>query len=400
MVSVVLLVAALFTSACALSMFVPLPGLSYSLMLGTWGLAALTGVAVATLCAVVAWRRRPDRVRAWAAALLTCSLLAVAAVGGIQVRFALAQGVVLDPWALTGIGQTGSAPDIEETFLSDDASDQVLQAGIWLPRDPATGEPVEDPQGAPVVVLLHGGGWMTGDHLNPMTRGQAHWLAEQGYLAIALDYPLSTPRLQTWELAQSRVACGLAWVGINAAHYGGDPGRLALVGDSAGGHLALETATRQVLGAVRSTCGGRVTQIDAVSVTSPIADPVAFHDNSDLVVSGFVRLRAQRYTGGSPQEVPEVYAQIDPVARIEQIGRMGLGDRLPPVLVVHGEQDHVVPVTGTRELDAALAAAGASHRCVVVPYADHVLDLNPASVSSQLWRHLTLDLLEHAGMGA
>ncbi|MDO4243152.1 MAG: alpha/beta hydrolase [Actinomyces sp.] len=391
---------ALLCAACALAMFVPVPGLSYSLMLGTWGLDALALLAVATVLAAVALRRRPGRARAAAVVLLALSLLAVGGVGAVQIHFASARGVSLDALALTGIGQVGSAPDVVETFLDDSATDQSLEAGIWLPRDPGTGEPRATSAGAPVVVLLHGGGWMTGDHLNPMTRGQADWFAEQGYLAIALDYPLSTPSLQTWELAETRVGCGLAWVGAHAVQYGGDVNRLALVGDSAGGHLALETAARQVLGTVRSSCGGEVPPVDAVSLTYPIADPVVFHDNPDLVIAPYVRLRAQRYTGGTPAELPERYAEINPVAKIEQIGRMGLGRRMPPVLVVHGEQDHVVPVVGSRELDAALEAAGVEHETVVVPFADHVLDLNAGSVSSQLWRRLTLEIFARTGLEA
>ena len=106
------------------------------------------------------------------------------------------------------------------------------------------------------------------------------------------------------ELAESRTACALAWVGAHASVYGGDTSRFALVGDSAGGHLALEMTYRQALGELPQQpegCTGSVPQIDAVSTASPVADPVGFHDNPDLVMGPFTAGRAQRYTGGTPR---------------------------------------------------------------------------------------------------
>lgn len=92
-------------------------------------------------------------------------------------------------------------------------------------------------------------------------------------------------------------------MGAHASVYGGDTSRFALVGDSAGGHLALEMTYRQALGELPQQpegCTGSVPQIDAVSTASPVADPVGFHDNPDLVMGPFTVGRAQRYTGGIP----------------------------------------------------------------------------------------------------
>lgn len=404
-----LLAVAGFAALASLAELIEVPGLSYVLMLGPWGADWLALLALLTLAALVARRRHPARSRSLALLLLALSLVVTAGVGWRQVDFARSQGTRLDLWALTGIGQSGSQPDEQPVVLDDTDTGQLLQAGVWLPRDrdgallSAGHSGAQTSPGTPagVVVLLHGGGWSNGNRLNPMTRGQAAWLASQGYLAIALDYPLSTPDLATWQLAESRVACGLAWVASHAGGYGGDASHLALVGDSAGGNLALEITYRQalgLLGPVDEACGTQVPQIDAVSTTYPIADPVAFHDNPDLVMAPFVSERARRYTGGTPAQVPQRYEAIDPRGKLALLARLGAGPSLPPTLIVHGARDHVVPVEGTLSLDAALETAGAPRTTVVAPLTDHVFDLNPGSAVSQTWRHLTLDLLTQAAV--
>ncbi|WP_172191157.1 alpha/beta hydrolase fold domain-containing protein [Actinomyces faecalis] len=410
-VTCLLLVVAVLAAVTSLAELIEVPGLSYVLMLGTWGIDWLVLLAVLTLVVLVVRRRHRDRAVSLAALLLVLSLVVTAGTGWRQVDFARSQGVRLDLWALTGIGQGGASPDLQPVVLDDTDTGQLLQAGVWLPRDRdgsllSLGQPRQGAgsgDAAGVVVLLHGGGWSNGNRLNPMTRGQAAWLASQGYLAIALDYPLSTPGLATWQLAQSRVTCGLAWVASHAARYGGDAQHLALVGDSAGGNLALETTYRQALGLLdplEEACGDQVPDVDAVSTTYPIADPVGFHNNPDLVMAPFVSERARRYTGGTPEQVPERYEAIDPRRKLEALAARGLAPDLPPTLIVHGERDHVVPVKGTRSLEASLSAAGAPHTTVIAPLTDHVFDLNPGSVVSQTWRTLTIELLSRAGVRA
>ena len=406
---------AAFIALAALAELVEIPALSYSLMLGTWGPAVLAGlllITVVALAVAIRARRARDaratRLRAATAALLTLATVITGGVGAAQLAYVTAQGVPLDIPALTGIGQSGSVPDVEPVLLDDTETGQQLRVGIWYPRDDEGRTLTEaqvraaHPDGVPVVVLIHGGGWSNGNRLNPMTRGQADWLARRGYLAIAVDYPLSTTALHTWQLAESRTACGLAWVGAHAAEYGGDAQRLALVGDSAGGHLALDLTYRQALRTLPDypdTCGGQVPEVDAVLTEYPIADPVGFHDNPDIVMGPFVSERAQRYTGGTPTQVPARYETIDPVVLLGQVADAALAADLPPTLIVAGQRDHVVPVAGAVSLDALLTEVGAPHETHLVPYTDHVFDLNPGSAVSQLWRHRALAVLEEAGLG-
>lgn len=89
---------------------------------------------------------------------------------------------------------------------------------------------------APVIVMVHGGGWMIGNKSNPGVAGrkQAHW-AGQGYVFVSIDYRM-VPTADPFVQAQD-VAGALAYVQQHAADWGGDGARVTLVGHSAGAHL-------------------------------------------------------------------------------------------------------------------------------------------------------------------
>lgn len=90
---------------------------------------------------------------------------------------------------------------------------------------------------APIIVMIHGGGWIIGDkNLPPVVVNKIeHWLP-LGFLFVSVDYrlvPEASPDLQAAD-----VAAALTFVEENAPAWGGDPGRIILMGHSAGGHLA------------------------------------------------------------------------------------------------------------------------------------------------------------------
>ena len=121
-------------------------------------------------------------------------------------------------------------------FQTHKAVEWAKPEGIPLTLDiyvPKTGK-----KSYPVLVIYHGGGWLINDN-SPMT-AMSEYIASHGEFVVAnMNYRLLPDNGNTTTLNQmvEDAFGGLLWVKDNIARYGGDPTRIAITGDSAGGHL-------------------------------------------------------------------------------------------------------------------------------------------------------------------
>lgn len=121
----------------------------------------------------------------------------------------------------------------------DGVSPRLLSLDVYAPAKA---------QQLPVVVFIHGGGWRQGDKAQAVDKGR--FFAERGALLVSVNYRLS-PRVQHPTHIED-VIRALAWVKAEIAAYGGDPHRIAVMGHSAGAHLAalagVDTSRLQMAG--------------------------------------------------------------------------------------------------------------------------------------------------------
>jgi len=113
---------------------------------------------------------------------------------------------------------------------------KTLTMDIYTPQNGAGRQPV--------VVMVHGGGWLMND--NHIMDSAARYLAEHGGFVVAnLNYRLlgdNQNRTAINEIVED-VFGGVLWVKEHIADYGGDPTEVAITGDSAGGHLSAMVLT-------------------------------------------------------------------------------------------------------------------------------------------------------------
>lgn len=204
---------------------------------------------------------------------------------------------------------------------------------VYAPR--ARAEP------APVVVFFYGGRWRKGERAGYRFVAQA--LTERGYVAVLPDYRLY-PEVRFPAFVEDGAAA-VAWVRRHIGDYGGDPGRVFLMGHSAGAHIAAMLATDR-----------RFLHAEGLAPTD---------------LAGFVGL-AGPYDF-LPLEADDLRDMFGPPERFpaSQPVRFVDGDE-PPVLLVHGLDDGTVLPRNSRRLAAALEAAGVPVETVFYPDAGHV----------------------------
>lgn len=382
---VVLVVAALLIAPPALGVLgtfladVPYVGLAAAYV--TWYLPWLTVASVAGgVLALVHWRLRHSRI---AAVLAVVAALTVAGASVITARMTAAvehAGADISLIDTFGIGIPRQAsPDDEATYTTFEG--QPVRLSIYRPGGSGSH--------APVLVFVHGGGWVTGDRSEHST--DMRWFAGQGWLVVSVDYTLSSADHHLWNVTQDQIGCALGWVVDNATRYGGDPTRISMSGDSAGGNLTINTAYLSAAGRLRASCGGTMPKVGAVAVLYPVVDAAETYANLDPAFGATARGGLGAYTGGSPQQFPDRYASISSDTHIIA--------GAPPTLIVVGEADHLVPVGGVYRFAEQARVAGVDVELVAVPYADHVFDGRRGSIGQQAYRQLTARWLRGHGQG-
>jgi len=192
---------------------------------------------------------------------------------------------------------------------------------IWAPADPPAGK-------LPVVIFWYGGGWAKGDRAAYAFAGRA--LAKDGFLVVIPDYR-KVPEVHFPAFLDDG-AEAVAWVQANVAEHGGDPGRVAFMGHSAGAYQAVMLALDSKRLAAAGADPGIVKA--AVGLSGPY-DFYPFDKPRSIAAMG---------QWPRPEETqPIAFARAD----------------APPLLLVTSEGDETVRPKNANNLAAKLRGMGA-----------------------------------------
>jgi acetyl esterase/lipase len=253
---------------------------------------------------------------------------------------------------------------------------------VWRRRD------IEPGAQAPVLVQVHGGGWVGGRKEGQAEPLMGH-LAQRGWVCVAPNYRLS-PRA-TWPDHIVDVKRALAWVKSNIAAHGGDPDFVVITGGSAGGHLAALAAL---------TPGRAEWQPGFEDADTSVAAAVPFYGVYDLVDR----------TGTSRQDTTAFLEKrvfktrlADDRSRWEQASPVcHVGPHAPPFFVLHGGNDSLVPVQQARMFVTEFRSVAKQPVLFAeLPLAQHAFDTLPSvrafHTAHAVERFLAVVRSEHGG---
>ena len=319
-----------------------LPAMVFTELAPFWLLCDLTGLAVGLLLG--GWDNPTGRVGAFLVVVTAVLLLYLMARSALAVRQLrpLVDGAVHPARGRARlVGRpVPTPPGVEEQHRISWRRDLTLD--LMRPAAPAAGA-------APVLVYVHGGGWTGGDPQH-QARDLYHTLALDGWVILAIRYPF-TPSVTVEEQVET-VRAAVRWTRRELADHGVVAQQVVLGGGSAGGHLAAMAAL---------TASHPDERVDACVGIYGVYDMA----NRSPTRPTWTKIRDEVMLQ-TVEEGPARYRSLSPIDRIT--------DQSPPMLVVHGTADTLVPVGEGELLVRALRAAGRPVDFVPVLGAQHAFD--------------------------
>ena len=241
------------------------------------------------------------------------------------------------PKTKTGIGKvklTGTqVTDVEYASVGE----HKLLLDLYLPKNP---------QGSPLVVWIHGGGW----YQHSKSKVFISWLSNYGFTVASINYRLVD--VATWPAQLHDCKGAVRWLRAHADQYGYNAERIVISGASAGGHLAALMGTT---GGVRSLEGDVGGNLDQSSRVQAVVD---YYGATDFI------LRSKTQPSRANKEGSVVYNLLGGGAdQLKRIARQASAKYHvtkddPPMLVFHGEQDNTVLIDQSEAIVKAYQEAG------------------------------------------
>lgn len=240
-----------------------------------------------------------------------------------------------------GVGALAAGVNAERSipYVTNGSPNQVLD--LYLPVQPS-----DKPW--PLMIWIHGGAWMGGSQANPPVL----FLASKGFAVASIQHRFSSQA--KWPAQCYDCKAAVRFLRANAAKYNFDPDRFGIGGDSSGGHLAAFVGTSGHAKEMEGDLGNP-------NLSSGVQAVVDWFGPTDLLMmdqqNGGHGLQhnpasspESNLLGGPLQEKKDLAKTANPITYIDK--------NCPPFLIMHGDNDQLVPHGQSVELATALIDAG------------------------------------------
>jgi acetyl esterase/lipase len=227
--------------------------------------------------------------------------------------------------------------------------DRALQLDLYSP------EKIDKP--APALIFIHGGGWKNGNRTDYKIY-TVHF-AKLGYVVATVGYRFVNEA--PFPACVQDVKCAVRYLRAHAAELKIDPDRMAAIGGSAGGHLAMMLGYTPNLPELEGD-GGWPGVSSAVAAVVDEYGPTDFtvpFARIDPTITGFIQK--------SYAEAPERYELASPIAHVTK--------NSPPTLIIHGTIDDIVPIAQSDKLAEKFKELGVPYWYDRISGYPHTMDI-------------------------
>jgi len=238
----------------------------------------------------------------------------------------------------------------------------------------------------PLVVFIHGGAWMLNNKYSDMNYMQntVKGFIDSGYALASIDYRYSTEAPFPAQIQDCNEA--VEYLYQHAAEYKIDKNRIAVIGFSAGGHLAslMGLSNNNAVKDFYPPQGAPHFNIKCVLDFYGPSNFEMLASNPDTAINN-MRNPVSILLGAMPVERPDIARHASPVTYIDKND--------PPFLIVQGEKDESVPNTQSKILHSWLTLTGVPNELIIVPNAPHYGTMFDAEyIRLQLFHFLSMHL--------
>lgn len=217
----------------------------------------------------------------------------------------------------------------------------------------------------PLVVILHGGAWRYGNYTEI-----GNWpklLTKHGYDVASVEYRLSNDTAHLWKETPADVHDALNFLHDHADTLGLNRDKFHLLGQSAGGHLALLEAYRHP------------TVQSVVSLYAPIDLELDYETSRD-------KSAELDFLGGPPAQFSERYRALSPLSYVNASS--------PRTLILQGKSDDLVDTKNAQRLATKLTEFGVDHRLITLPLTGHSFENQRGGFATQIAEQTVIRFLQ------
>lgn len=251
------------------------------------------------------------------------------------------------------INRTPEIPaDIEEikNIEYKNVNGKSLQLDMYIPKT------IQKP--APLLVFIHGGGWKGGQRSDYLVYLVA--FAKKGYMTATVSYRLLKDG--PYPACAEDITDAVQWFYKNGEKYGYDSDRIALIGGSAGAHLAMLAAYEwKKPGVTNDTLfvsANRHRIKAVVDIYGPVDLTTEYSRSHELVT---------KFLGHTYSEAPELFSEASPDFYLDKND--------PPTMILAGTSDNLVPISQSDNLKVSLDNLGIPNVYCRVPLWPHTMDV-------------------------